>query len=156
MGITRNNFQSAVIAGKIGSLIQLKPAQQSGDIMDISNYTLPELRRLQAKVEIEIRRRSDSVRRNLIKRVQKMAADEGLTMDDLLDSPPQAIETKPEAPKRGRRPKAATGTQKAKPVSVIKYRNPANPDQGWSGRGRKPQWAIDLLAQGRSLDEVAV
>ena len=53
--------------------------------MDLSTYTLPELRRLQSKVESEIRRRSDVTRRNLIKRMQKMAADEGLSLDDLLE-----------------------------------------------------------------------
>ena len=39
---------------------------------------------------------------------------------------------------------------------AFKYRNPANPDQGWSGRGRKPQWALDWIAQGKPLDELAV
>ena len=44
--------------------------------MDLSSYTLPELRRLQGKIEAEIRRRSDVTRRNLLKRMLKMAADE--------------------------------------------------------------------------------
>ena len=123
--------------------------------MDLSTYTLPELRRLQAKVESEIRRRSDVTRRNLIKRMQKMAADEGLSLDDLLkNNTPTNTEAKPAA-KRGRRPGTKTA-KAAKPAPVIKYRNPANPDQGWSGRGRKPQWALDWIAQGKSLDELAV
>ena len=95
--------------------------------MDLSTYTLPELRRLQAKVESEIRRRSDVTRRNLIKRMQKMAADEGLSLDDLLEgSTPAGAEAKPAA-KRGRRPGTKTA-KAAKPAPVIKYRNPANPD----------------------------
>ncbi len=123
--------------------------------MDLSTYTLPELRRLQAKVESEIRRRSDVTRRNLIKRMQKMAADEGLSLDDLLESSaPPSAEAKPPT-KRGRRA-GAQSPKAGKPVSVIKYRNPANPDQGWTGRGRKPQWALDWIAQGKSLDELAV
>ena len=122
--------------------------------MDLSTYTLPELRRLQSKVESEIRRRSDVTRRNLIKRMQKMAADEGLSLDDLLeDSTPTSAEAKP-ATKRGRRPGTKT-PKAAKPAPVVKYRNPTNPDQGWSGRGRKPQWALDWIAQGKSLDELA-
>lgn len=122
--------------------------------MDLSTYTLPELRRLQSKVESEIRRRSDVTRRNLIKRMQKMAADEGLSLDDLLEgSTPASAEAKP-ATKRGRRPGTKTA-KAAKPASVVKYRNPTNPDQGWSGRGRKPQWALDWIAQGKSLDELA-
>lgn len=119
--------------------------------MDLSTFTLPELRRLQAKVESEIRRRSDVTRRNLLKRMQKMAADEGLSLGDLLEgAAPAATEDKPA--RRGRR----AGLKKAKPAPVIKYRNPANPEQGWSGRGRKPQWALDWLAQGKPLDELAV
>ena len=122
--------------------------------MDLSTYTLPELRRLQSKVESEIRRRSDVTRRNLIKRMQKMAADEGLSLDDLLEgSTPASAEAKP-ATKRGRRPGTKTA-KAAKPALVVKYRNPTNPDQGWSGRGRKPQWALDWIAQGKSLDELA-
>ncbi len=118
--------------------------------MDLSSYTLPELRRLQARIENEIRRRSDTTRRTLLKRMQKMAADEGLTLDDLLETAAPVAEAKPAA-KRTRR---APG-KKAKPASVVKYRNPANPDQGWSGRGRKPQWALDWIAQGKSLEELA-
>ena len=122
--------------------------------MDLSTYTLPELRRLQSKVESEIRRRSDVTRRNLIKRMQKMAADEGLSLDDLLEgSTPASAEAKP-ATKRGRRPGTKTA-KAAKPAPVVKYGNPTNPDQGWSGRGRKPQWALDWIAQGKSLDELA-
>lgn len=122
--------------------------------MDLSTYTLPELRRLQSKVESEIRRRSNVTRRNLIKRMQKMAADEGLSLDDLLEgSTPASAEAKP-ATKRGRRPGTKTA-KAAKPAPVVKYRNPTNPDQGWSGRGRKPQWALDWIAQGKSLDELA-
>ncbi|MDV7392951.1 H-NS histone family protein, partial [Arthrospira platensis SPKY1] len=69
----------------------------------------------------------------------------------LLESAPApASEAKP-ATKR-----AARGTaKKPKTASVVKYRNPANPEQGWSGRGRKPQWALDWIAQGKSLDELA-
>ena len=123
--------------------------------MDLSTYTLPELRRLQSKVESEIRRRSDVTRRNLIKRMQKMAADEGLSLDDLLEgSTPASAEAKP-ATKRGRRPGTKTA-KAAKPAPVVKYRNPTNPDQGWSGRGRKPQWALDWIAQGKALEELAV
>lgn len=121
--------------------------------MDLSSQSLPELRRLLSRVETEIRRRDDVTRRNLLKRMQKMAADEGLTLADIIP----AKEAVPAAPKTD----AAKGTRKLgakpnKPASVIKYRNPANPAQGWTGHGRKPQWAIDWLASGKSLQDLAV
>ena len=43
-----------------------------------------------------------------------------------------------------------------KSVSAAKYRNPANPEQTWTGRGRKPNWLSEALAAGRSLDEFAI
>lgn len=44
----------------------------------------------------------------------------------------------------------------AKPVAAaVKYRGPNG--ETWSGgRGRKPQWVTQALAQGRSLEEFAV
>lgn len=43
----------------------------------------------------------------------------------------------------------------AKPVAAVKYRGPNG--ETWSGgRGRKPQWVAQALAQGRSLEEFAV
>lgn len=115
--------------------------------MELAKMSLTDLRRLQSKVETEIRRRSDSARRDLLKKMQKMAAEEGLSLSDLL---PNAAAEEKSAPAK-RRAKAAG--KKAAPVAV-KYRNPANPQIGWSGRGRKPQWVIDWLAQNKPLAEL--
>lgn len=30
-------------------------------------------------------------------------------------------------------------------AAVAKYRNPANPDQTWTGRGKKPAWLTDPI-----------
>jgi DNA-binding protein H-NS len=35
----------------------------------------------------------------------------------------------------------------------VKYRDSEEPDNTWSGRGKRPQWLQDKLAEGRSLDE---
>ncbi len=37
-----------------------------------------------------------------------------------------------------------------------RYRNPSNPDQTWTGRGRKPLWVVDALNSGKSLDDLAI
>ena len=37
-----------------------------------------------------------------------------------------------------------------------KYVNPDDPSQTWTGRGRKPNWVIDALKQGKSLDDMAL
>lgn len=37
-----------------------------------------------------------------------------------------------------------------------KYRNPRNPLETWSGRGKTPRWAVKLLANGADLDEFRI
>ena len=109
--------------------------------MDLSTYTLPELRRLQAKVESEIRRRSDVTRRNLIKRMQKMAADEGLSLDDLLEvSAPASTEAKP-ATRRGRGPGANADVGRAGAAGLVGVgpRSRRRQHQRQAGRHRRLQ-----------------
>lgn len=43
-----------------------------------------------------------------------------------------------------------------KGAGAAKYRNPANPSQTWSGRGRQPGWIKDGLASGKSLSSFAI
>lgn len=37
-----------------------------------------------------------------------------------------------------------------------KFRDPANPSNVWGGRGKKPGWLQDKLAEGKSLDSFKV
>ena len=47
------------------------------------------------------------------------------------------------------------GTSSAKKTGTVKYRGPNG--ETWSGgRGRKPQWVVNALASGKSLDEFLV
>ena len=118
--------------------------------MELAKMSLTELRRLQSKVETEIRRRTDSARRDLLKRIQKMAADEGLSLNDVLSGAPAGAEKREE-----KKPKAKAARKKTGPVA-IKYRHPENPGIGWSGRGRKPQWFADWIAQNKPVEELQV
>jgi DNA-binding protein H-NS len=108
-------------------------------VIDLETMPLPELRTLRAQIEAEIRRRGSATQR-LIKRVQKLAADQGLSLNELIT--------------------VAGGSCEAPTVSragtTIKYRNPVNTAQGWTGHGRKPGWVIDYLANGGTLDKLAV
>lgn len=42
------------------------------------------------------------------------------------------------------------------PPAVPKYRNPANPEQTWTGRGKKPGWMSDALAAGATLESLLI
>jgi DNA-binding protein H-NS len=79
----------------------------------------------------------------LIADIKQKIASFGLTAQDLGLS----------ASAGGTRKKA--GGSSAKKVGVVKYRGPNG--ETWSGgRGRKPQWVVNALAAGKSLDEFLV
>jgi len=67
------------------------------------------------------------------KAAEAVAREYGLSLPDLLETP------------KSRRAPAA-----------VKFRNPANPQETWTGRGRKPNWLVRELEAGRSLDEFRV
>lgn len=52
---------------------------------------------------------------------------------------------------------ASTGrsVQREKSKSAPKYRNPET-GKTWSGRGKRPQWIHDALADGQSLDKYLI
>lgn len=39
---------------------------------------------------------------------------------------------------------------------AVKYRDPLNPKNTWSGRGPQPKWIKEYLASGKSLDDLLV
>jgi DNA-binding protein H-NS len=119
--------------------------------MDLSSLSVAELRRLQAKVETEIRRRSDTAKKDLLKRMQKLAAEHGMSLNEVIG---QETEKAPAAAPAAKKASAAKPAKKAKTASVIKFRHPENPAIGWTGHGRKPQWVIDWVAQGKALDDL--
>lgn len=43
-----------------------------------------------------------------------------------------------------------------KPKSDVKYRNPANADETWTGLGRKPKWLHEALANGHDLESFKI
>ena len=42
------------------------------------------------------------------------------------------------------------------PKVFPKFRNPEPPHQTWSGRGHQPRWVRELLAAGKSLDDLRI
>ena len=118
--------------------------------MELRKLSLSELKRLKARVETEIGRRSNNTRRDLLKKISKLTADAGLSLDDLLGTK-KPVEAAAKGAKRG--PKKGTGV-KAKVAP--KYCNPANAAETWTGRGRKPLWVVKELSSGKSLDALLI
>lgn len=73
----------------------------------------------------------------LREKIHAMIKAEGLTFEDIFSAT------------RGKTKRAGT------PVAP-KYRNPANPEQTWSGRGKRPHWFNDALKAGKKEKDLAI
>jgi DNA-binding protein H-NS len=47
-------------------------------------------------------------------------------------------------------------TKKTRVPAKVKYQNPADPEEKWTGRGRKPKWLTAQLQEGANLEDFAV
>ena len=87
----------------------------------------------------------------VLSKIVQLAKDAGLTADDIAKAlgagKPAKAAKAPRASKKG-----ALAGKKVAP----KYRNPANPEQTWTGRGKRPRWLADALASGAELDSFLI
>lgn len=101
--------------------------------IDLNNMSKDELTKLIKDAEkalktIETRRLSEAK-----KAAESAAKEYGFSLDELLGAP-----------------------QKKGSKSEPKYKNPADPSQTWTGKGRKPNWVNEALAAGKSLDDMKI
>lgn len=104
---------------------------------NLKGMSLKELTKLQDEVVKALENAKDRERSQALKAAEKAAAKFGFSLGELSSAP------KPKAPKK--RAKAAA-----------KYRNPANAEQTWSGRGRKPQWIHESLSAGADITDLEI
>ena len=82
----------------------------------------------------------------VLSKIVAMAKEAGLTADDITKALNSGKSTK--AGKAAKTAKTAKkGTLAGKKVAP-KYRNPANPEQTWTGRGVSPTWVQELKTAG--------
>jgi DNA-binding protein H-NS len=56
----------------------------------------------------------------------------------------------------GEHPEGAPRERRKYPRVYPKYRNPNEPSETWSGRGKQPRWLTAALRTGRSIDEFVI
>ena len=78
-------------------------------------------------------------RKDALSALEQAAKEHGFRLSDLV------ADQKPGKARRS----AEAGAQAA-----AAHVNPENPDETWSGRGRRPRWVNDALAAGRTLDDL--
>ncbi len=79
-------------------------------------------------------------------RLVAAARAEGYTIEELFGAAAPA-----RAAKGTRAPRKTAGT-KVPP----KYRNPANPEQTWTGRGKQPRWMAEEVAKGKTREDFLI
>ena len=85
------------------------------------------------------------------KKLVQQAKNEGYTIAELFGTGAAAVR-EPRAPGKS----AAKKTRKPLGKVAPKYRNPANPTETWSGRGKQPRWLAAYTGNGRSADEFLI
>jgi len=106
-------------------------------MIDIAKLTLSELIELERVIPREIRRRKAEERQNVRKEVEAFVKSRGYSLEELL-------------------PVSPTATRRSSGTVAPKYRDPKDPSRTWTGRGRKPKWVEELLAQGKSLSQLEI
>ena len=102
--------------------------------IDLKKSSFSELIQLQKDIAILIKKREKEEKTALRKKMEALAEKSGFTFDDIIS------ETK------------ATKKSKVKP----KYANPDDPEQMWTGRGRKPKWVVSALKSGVEMDDLLI
>lgn len=103
---------------------------------DLSEMSRKELLQLRVDVEKALKDAEQRERTEALKAAEQAAAEFGFSLDEVLASPG----------------KGAARKTKASP----KYRNPENPDETWTGRGRKPHWVHTALSNGVDISELEI
>jgi DNA-binding protein H-NS len=103
-----------------------------GNSIDLSKLSIEDMEALAKDIETEIASRREAERERVLSQMRELAASIGTTPEELF-----------------RR------TGKVAEAVAAKYRNPDNPAQSWSGRGKRPQWVVEALASGKSLEDLA-
>ena len=116
-------------------------AKASGGVaaIKLDSYSIADLKSLISLVETEIKGRQAGQIVELRARMAEMAKNAGIAMEDLVGG------------KTGKRKGPKAGMK-----VPAKYRDPKNPDNAWSGRGRQPRWLVAAIASGKKLADFAV
>lgn len=102
--------------------------------MDLSHFSLAELRNLQDDISKQLKKREHDELAKAREQIQSIAHGVGLSVKELL-----------------------SGAGRAKTGSVAaRFCNPVNPAQQWSGRGRQPNWVKQWTAEGKEMDLLKV
>lgn len=108
---------------------------------DLKSMNRRELEKLKADVEKALEKLAEKDKKAAIAAAEKAAAAHGFSLAEITGE--GSIIPR----------KAKTGPKKP---SVPKYRNPQDPDQTWTGKGRQPDWFKAAIVAGTTPDSMEI
>lgn len=112
--------------------------------MDLRSMSRKQLEKLRADVDRALARLDAAEKKKAIEAAEKAAKAFGYSLSELTGKPASGAGGK------------ATKPRKARGKVAPKYRNPADPSQTWTGRGRRPRWVVEALESGKKLEDIAI
>jgi DNA-binding protein H-NS len=107
--------------------------------MNLDELSIDELIKLQGRIANEIKQRKSRQKKEVLGKLKAIAAASGYTLEELVAASASA----------GRDEKAVRS-------GAAKYRHPSDPSLSWTGRGKRPRWVGECLAQGKTLADLAI
>jgi DNA-binding protein H-NS len=107
--------------------------------VNLNNLSIQELEEVISQANNLIENKREQAVAKARADIEKIAASTGFSLQDLLGL-------------RHARGKKA-GARKA---VADKYCNPKNPEQSWSGRGKRPKWLQEMLDKGAKLESFLI
>jgi DNA-binding protein H-NS len=101
---------------------------------DPENMSYAELIELRARVDRLMAQKKTGARAELRAKIAQMAKAQGMRLEDVLGDK-----------------RASRGRNKG--VVAIKYRDPNNPSNTWTGRGKIPRWMTAAMQDGKAKKE---
>ncbi|MFO1433960.1 MAG: H-NS histone family protein [Candidatus Competibacteraceae bacterium] len=106
--------------------------------INLSLYSIEELKTLVDRAKKEITLRERHRLQEVRDRIEQLASGLNMSLEEVM----------------GQKPRSQP-LGKARTIE-IRFRNPANPAQTWTGRGKRPRWLQQALEQGARLEDFTV
>lgn len=116
----------------------------SGIMEQLRELPIESLEELVARATELLAQRREEKRTAFVAEVSERAKHLGIPLDQLI------------AELSGRNQGSEGRGRRASHSAPIKYRDPDNPADSWSGRGKQPNWLRQKLSEGRQIDEFLV
>jgi DNA-binding protein H-NS len=130
---------------KRAARVQRAPSEIDELLKSLEDLSIAALRKVVECATALITQKTEGEKRSFIEEMRARAKSLGVSITDLFGkSAPKPVK---KAPPKKRAAKSAS--------TPIKFKGP-NPDDTWTGRGRRPRWLVALEAEGKDRKDYAV